>query len=227
VNYFSENIFPRELSSYEKDLLFSVLPENKPGYFRYREIINGLIVAGKGELGESNLILCPRGSEPDSSIPFAPVFALGSVLYENNNADIVIHEEIDNQVEFEISFDKQELNDLKEVSRWSYSNWNPGKKAPGDGSLVREVKISKEQYILAVAPVHKKIWLYESESGINYILPVSNLYSYLMLVKNEKLPEIVHKPALFYTNLDTFSDEELKTAFIAYNKYFKRLKLKS
>ena len=221
------NTFPRELSLTEKDLLFSVLPTNKHGYKRYRDIISNLTVAGKGEFGENNLVLCPVGIESDRTISSAPVFALGSVIYNTNRADIVIHEEADKQIEFEISFEREYQGELVELSRWSYSEWIPGNQAPGDGSYVREISLRNNNYVLAVAPEHKKIWTYESETGINYIIPVSNFYSYLMLVKNIKEKEVVLKPALFYSSLGIYNDEELKTAFFAYNKYFKRLKIKS
>jgi hypothetical protein len=221
------NNFPRNLTSLEEELLFYVLPDNKPGYKKYRDMIGELAVGGRGEFGENNLVLCTSGTEPDRTIPSAPVLALGSVIYKTNRADIVIHEETDNQIEFEISFEKEYMEGMQEITRWSYSEWLPGNTAPGDGSLVREVDLGNNNYILAVAPEHKKIWVFERETGVNYIIPVSNLYSYLMLVKNIKQKEIALKPALFYSSLETYSNEELKTAFIAYNKYFKRLKIKS
>jgi hypothetical protein len=227
VNDLPQHIFPRELTKLEKELLFSVLPEKKPGYNKYRKIINGLVVAGRGMFGGNNLVMCPAGTTPDDTIPSAPVFALGTVIYSSNKADIVIHEEMDKQLEFDISFDNENFSGLKEIKRWGYSDWRPGHKAPGDGSHVREIIIDKNKYVLAIAQVHKKIWLYDYESGVNYIIPVTNFYSYLMLVKNIRQPDIVLKPALFFQNSDSYSDEELKTAFFAYNKYFKRLKLKS
>lgn len=226
MNDLPRNIFPRELTKLEKVLLFSVLPEKKSGYNKYRKIIESLVVAGPGMFGDNNLVMCPPGIKPDDTIPSAPVFALGTVIYNNNKADIVIHEEMDNQLEFDISFDNENTSDLKEIKKWSYSDWKPGQKAPDDGSKVREIIID-QKHVLAIAEEHKKIWLYDSDSGINYIIPVTNMYSYVMLVKNVRQPEIALKPALFFINLDSFGDEELKTAFLAYNKYFKRIKLKS
>ena len=46
--------FPRQLTSIESMLLFSVLPANKIGYNSYRDKINNLVVTGLGRFGGGN-----------------------------------------------------------------------------------------------------------------------------------------------------------------------------
>jgi hypothetical protein len=45
-----------------------------------------------------------------------------------------------------------------------YPEWVPGMKAPGDGSDVREVVVD-EKHVLVLAVVHKRLWLYDNETG--------------------------------------------------------------
>jgi len=46
-----------------------------------------------------------------------------------------------------------------------------------------------------------------------------------MAIKKNRDPEIALKPPRFFTELNSYSKEELGTAFISYNKYMKRLNL--
>ena len=219
----TNDIFPRELSALEKELLFSVLPQEKPGYKIYRDKINGLLVTGSGRFGRGNLYLGKEGTAPDSTLPSAPVLASGTVEFNECTADINIHEEFDEAVEFYIAFSTEEVPRLlHEKKRWSYSDWIPGQKAPYDNAEVREISTGDERYLLAIAPAHKKIWLHETKSGINFLIPVSNLYNYLMLMKNMREANIVSKPALFFENNKSFTDYEIMSAFLVYNKYFKK-----
>ncbi len=220
-----ENIFPRKLTELEKNLLFSILPENKSGYNAYRKKIENLFVIGKGRFGETNLILGKEGNVPDFTIPSPPVFAIGFVYYENNKADIIINEQIDDEIEFDIFFSNALNENLREIKRWSYSEWIPGYNAPGDNSSVREVEIIKNEFLLAIAPGHKKLWLHSYKNGINLLLPVTNFYNYLMLVKNIRSAEIVFKPDRLFSELNSFKDDELIKAFTAYNKYFRHVNL--
>ena len=116
-------------------------------------------------------------------------------------------------------------DNLSEIKRWSYSNWNPGNNAPNDNSEVREIIIEPNKSLLAIAPVHKKIWLHNFENEVNYLLPVTNYYNYLMIVKNIRDPKIILKNKLLFEELNSFTDEELVLAFVSYNKYFRRFKI--
>ncbi len=79
--------------------------------------------------------------------------------------------------------------------------------------------------LLSIAPAHKKIWLYEYETGVNHLIPVTNLYNYLMIVKNIRDIKVAGNQNLFFKDLNSFSDSEIISAFILYNNYFKRFNL--
>jgi hypothetical protein len=218
--------FPRELTSVENMLLFSVLPENKSGYNSYRNKINNLVVTGSGRFGGGNFVLGKKGTEPDLSLPSSPVFAIGTNVYKEAMVDITIHEEIDDEIEYDISASSQNSipETLTEIKKWNYSEWNPGDKAPDDNSDVREIIIN-DDYILAIAPQHKKIWLHEKESGVNFLLPVTNFYNELMRVCNIRDTKIALRPASFFEIHNQFTDDQLILAFFSYNKYLKRVNI--
>ena len=220
----NENRFPRQLTSIENMLLFSVLPQNKIGYKTYRNKINTLVITGSGRFGGGNFVLGKEGTEPDLSFPSSPVFAIGTNVYKEATIDITIHEELDEEIEFDISARNQSSlpEALTEIKKWNYSEWNPGDKAPNDNSFVREITITKDEYILAIAPAHKKIWLHEYKSGINFLIPLTNFYNELMRVSNIKDASIALKPTSFFENIDKFNDEQLMLAFFSYNRYLRK-----
>jgi hypothetical protein len=222
-----ENIFPGKLTDKEKELLFSVLPENKPGYKIYKERIEELFVIGQGRFGNGNFILGMKDDKPDFSLPSAPVFAIGTIVFDKGVIDITIHEEAENKIEFDIAL-KENLkipDKITVIKKWNFSDWIPGQSAPGDNSYVREVIIYPDMYILAIAPSQKKIWLYEKESGVNHILPLSNFFNELIRVLKIKNEEIIKRPAFFFENLNSYKDEQLALAFLGYNKYMHKLKI--
>ena len=216
--------FPRTLTEKEKYLLFKVLPENKPGYKKYREKIEELVVIGHGRFSRDNMILGKPGKKPDLNFPSTPVFATGTVICKETEIDIAIHEEIDNEIEFDISTNNSSKpdDDVTELSNWSYSNWSPGNDAPKDNSPVREVTIIPGKLILSIAPVHKKIWLHNVESGVNHLIPLSNFYNQLMMVKDIRNTRVALNPGVFFKQLYNYSDGDLVSALITYNKYIKR-----
>jgi hypothetical protein len=224
--------FPRRLTNIENQLLFSVLPERKSGYKLYRDKINSLLVIGAGRFGGGNFILGKEDRKPDISLPSSSVFAIGTDIYEEGIIDIIIHEEVDDEIEYDISFqDKNGLNksipdSLTAVKEWNYSEWNPGDNAPDDNSSVREINILDNKYLLAIAPDHKKIWLHEYESGVNFLIPVTNFYNELMRIINVSETKIALNPSSFFASHTNFADEELRSAFISYNRYLKRVNIK-
>lgn len=216
--------FPRELTQQEKYLLFSVLPENKPGYRRYREKIKVLFVTGYGRFKNNNFILGKRDTVPDLSFSSAPVFAAGTIKIPNDEIDILINEETDDEIEFDLTIKNSEIIpvDIKELTRWSYSDWNPGDKSPDDSGEIREVIVYQGNYILVFAPTHKKIWLHENKSGVNYLIPLTNFYNELMGFKRIKDPKEALNPGLLFKKLNDYSDNDLLNAFVLYNKYMRR-----
>lgn len=222
-----EKDFPRKLNDNEKRFILSVLPENKPGYKAVWENIKDLYVIGFGNFGSGDLILGNKEDKPDRSGPSSPVFAVGTIKYSELEIDIIIHEQVENNIEVEISYsnNEQNLNKLSLINQWSYSDWSPGKNAPGDNSIVREVVLVSDMYIIAIAPKHKRLWVHDYNTGVNHLIPVSNFYNHLMIVKGIKKSDAVFKPALLFQELDTFTSNEIISAFLLYNKYLKHIDL--
>jgi hypothetical protein len=223
--------FPRKLKDIEKDLLFFILPSAKPGYHLYRQKINNMNVLGYGRFGDTNLILGFNDDVINVQDASSSVFAAGSIIYENEKIDISINEEIDDRIEFDISPNGyEEFYSLQIIKKWNYSDWMPGQKSPRENSEVREIIIVPNKYIFAAASKEKKLWLYEFESGINYLIPLSNFYNQLMIQKNIRDPKVALKPNLFFESglgsIEKYSDDDLRNAFITYNKYLRRLNIK-
>ena len=198
-----------------------ILPENKPGYNLYRKKIESMLIIGDGNFGEGNYILGLNEPDPDLSFPSAPVFALGTFYSGIEQFDVIIHEEMENKIEIWFGRDVNE-NTGNGFKVKSYSDWIPGMKSPFSDSKVREIIIKSNEFILAVVPEEKKIWLYESASGVNHLIPISNYYNSLMLYRSERNAEKVLNPNLFFDNLGIYNDLELKSAFELYNKYMRR-----
>lgn len=217
--------YPRYLTEEEKYLIFSLLPQNKPGYLEYRNKIESLLVTGTRDNNSSNIFLGLKGTLPDTVSPSTPVFALGTFNFALDLIDIVIHEEIDNEIEIEIEGNVSIVSEQELISLVNYSEWSPGSRSPEKNEIVKEIFIKPTPYLLAISPEERKIWVHNIRTGVNTILPVSNFYNSLMLLKNERKPGIVLNPNLFFNNLESYNNEELVNAFILYNKYMKRFVL--
>lgn len=219
--------FPRELSSSEKKCLFEALPENKMGYKQYREILENLSVIGYGRFGAGNLILGEDDDVVELDIPSAPIFAVANITFNNAKIYVTIHEESNDQVEVDIKNIEGEgvPEEFLPNDVWTYSLWVPGQKAPHDNSEIREIHILKNDIVMAIAPHHKKIWVYNSKSGINHFVPVTNFYNELLLLLNNRDPEKAMDPGRLFSHLSEFTDEQLIQAFLIYNRSWERIDL--
>ncbi len=223
--------FPRTLKEIEKKLLFSILPSGKPGYKMYRDKINNKFVIGFGRFGETNLVLGNKEDKFTVQDASSSIFAAGSIIYNEGKIEISINEEIDDKIEFDISPGEYEnLFNNTEIKRWNYSEWIPGQKSPKGKSNVREIVVVPGKYTLVISSEEKRIWLYEFSSGINYLIPLSNFYNQLMILRNIRDPKIALKPNLFFEqgmgNMSNYTDIDLRNTFITYNKYLRKLDIK-
>jgi hypothetical protein len=220
-------IYPRELTQREKNWLFTMLPEDRPGYKNFRNKISNSVVIGEGRFGEGNFILGNKGDEPDYTISSAPVFAVGQIFCDNCTIDVIIHEEDEGQIEVDISTltgnKPPEKAEMK--SYHTYSEWKPGDSAPGDEAQIREVHLVKNEIVLAIAPSHKKIWVYDNSYMVNHFIPVSNFYNEIMKFDDIKDPKIALDPKRLFNKTNEFSDKEIIAGFISYNKQWKRISL--
>ena len=220
--------FPRRLKEVERELLFYILPAGKGGYKIYRDMIFDKYVIGFGRFGETNLVLGNKDDRFDIQDASSTIFAAGSIIYDTGKIEISINEEIDDRIEFDISpKEYEQLVKEKEIKRWNYSEWVPGMKSPREDSEVREIVIVPDKYVLAISQVEKRIWVYGFETGINYLIPLSNFYNQLMIYKNIRDPKIALKPNLFFEKLQSeYTDIELRNTFITYNKYLRKLDIR-
>lgn len=221
-----ENVFPRDLSKVEKECLSFVLPENKPGYKLYKLLIEESIIHGIAEGNRTGYLLGRRDKIIDDGITPTPLFASGNLLLDNKNVEILIYQVYDEIIEAEINFSDAGINNTRQKSNWTYSDWLPGMASPEDDTPVREIKISGVDYVLAIAEKTKRIWLYEKESGLNHFIPVTNFFNELMRYKNIRDPKIALKPSELFNQIDSYSDDDFRNVLIRYNKYLKRFSIK-
>jgi len=225
----NERKYPRKLSERETEWLFYLLPEDRPLYAGYRVKINSMLVIGEGRFGEGNLVLGHEGDEPDLSYSSLPVFACGQIIYKECRLQISIHEVYDNKIEISISnIGGDKIPDsLTEVSKWSYSYWEPGSASPFEGDRLREINIKKTkgELVLALSPKNNSAWLYEAKTGLNHIIPVTNFINELLRGNTSIDKTKGINIAYVFENLNRFTDDEFIKALVQYNKQWKKVEL--
>lgn len=219
-------LYPRPLRAKELDLLEFVLPADRVGYREYRDLIRMMVVLGQGRRGKGNLVLGFDGDTADVSSPLAPVVGYGMMETTRDIFSITVREYIGKQIDVEIvSTIGEEVPDhFEEKRRWTYSSWAPGDPSPATGETVREVIIAAD-LVLAIAAGEKRLWVHHRRKGMNLLIPITNFYNELMLHKGIRDPKIALVPGLFFGNLQTYRDDELQAAFVAYNKIMKKVDL--
>jgi len=210
--------YPRRLRQKEQELVEWVLPGDRPGYKHYRDLIAGMIVLAEGRRGTGNLVLGFHGDIADVTAPLAPVIAYGMLETTRDKFSITVRECVGEQIDIEIVSNRgDEIADsYEEKQRWTYSTWLPGMPSPATHQPVREVVIDNNR-ILAVARQERRLWVYDGNTGVNHLIPITNFYNDLMLVKRIRDPGVALKSDMFFEHLDTYSDAELRSSFIAYN----------
>jgi len=216
--------YPRPLRPKERDLLDTVLPADSPGYGRYHERLKAMRVIARGRRGEGDLILGFPGDCADVTSPLAPVIAYGMVETTQGAYSITVREESGEQVNVEIvSGTGEEIPDhYEEKRRWTYSSWRPGLVSPATGTAVREVAIGPS-FTLAFSPAEKRIWMHDRATGFVHLIPITNFHNELMLWKGIRDPGTVLRSTLFWEGLPSYADEDLRRAFVAYNRLKRRV----
>ncbi len=208
--------FPRELTVDEKELLLFVLPEDSTGYGEYRRHVSSMVALAEGRRGAGNLVLGYVGDAADITSPLPTVVAYGMVETTRGTVSITVRELVDNQLDIEIIRDNGPTVPGEEKRRWTYSSWVPGEPSPSSGVAVREVTIDPE-HLLAIDPSDRRIWICDRSREMNVLVPITNFYNELMLTKGIRDPEVALKSSRFFSDLSTYSDDDLRMAFFAYN----------
>lgn len=215
----TNGLYPRPLRIKEKEMLESVLPSDRAGYLEYRQLIDKMVVLGEGRRGKGNLILGFEGDKPDITSPLAPVIAFGILETDRGEFSITVRQYIGRQIDVEIvSQREEELPDsFDEKRRWTFSSWMPGLPSPRSGEHLREVIITNN-LTLAISPTDRRLWLYDHRTGMNHLIPITSFYGELMVRRKDRDIKVVPQPDRFFTDLDKFADEEMRLAFLSYNK---------
>jgi hypothetical protein len=212
------------LTAREREWIDWILPSERAGYNRYREMLGSMKVIGVGRRGPGEMIMGHEGSEIDISVPLPPVLAYGAIETNFGTISVTIREPLDDQISVEIVNQRSDEipEEFEEAKRWTYSTWLPGMACPQCGKPVREVAIRmvndpRPHHVLAVCADNGRLWLYAEPDQINHLIPVTNFYNELMLHRNIRDPRIALDSKKLFSELASFSDDDLTRAFITYN----------
>ena len=223
-------LFPRPLTTFERETLLWLLPIARSGYNKYRKYISEWVVVGEGRRGTGNYILAERNVRPDVESPLPQVFAYGVIEAENEKISTTLRELFEDQLEYEIVSLNDDMipQNLTVLRRWNFSLWSPSQPCPACGSALREVTIRRESggdTTLAVCRADKRLWIFDALDGVNHLIPVTNFHNALMLHKNIRDPKTALAAENFFRQLHTFSDADLGAAFVQYNNLRRKLDL--
>ncbi|HUL42929.1 MAG TPA: hypothetical protein VLY03_01090 [Bacteroidota bacterium] len=208
----------------EREWIQWILPAERTGYSAYRHSIERMVILGEGRRGKGEMILGYEDETVDLSAPLAPVFAYGVIETDFGLISITLREIENDQASVEIvSHRAEEIPEIFEESRrWTYSTWTPGHPCPQCVLSVREVQVhssdvSGRSLVLAICKRDLRLWVYDSEDGVNRLIPVTNYYNELMLHKGIRDPDIALDAKRFFRELEKYSDADLARAFLTYN----------
>jgi hypothetical protein len=226
----SQERFPRELDALEREMLLWVLPEQRPGYAEYRKLIESWPVVAVGRRGEGNLILAEAGWNVDIESPLPQLFAYGVVEHEQGRLTISVRERVGMQLEFELegASDRTTVAAFREIRRWSYSEWLPSQHCPSCRSNLREINLTTtnaQTLVLVLCSQDRRIWVYDTRSGINALIPVTGFYNELMLQMGIKDPRIALDPTRLFSAPEAQSDSDMIRAFASYNRVRNKIAL--
>ena len=215
-------LLPRDLAPIERELLLWVLPENRPGYGLYRNLIQTWKVTAQGRRGEGNYIMAPPGTIADNDSPLPQVFAYGVAETTKGEVAVTVRERLGDQVEYEIVYPRGERVSLgfEEIRRWTFSTWNSSQPCPMCSTRVREVHMKSRlgrNLVLAICVVDRRLWVYDGATGVNHPIPVTNIYNELAMQSKMKDPRVAFDSWRLFSDLPSFSDADLTKAFASYN----------
>ncbi len=220
--------YPRDLRAEERTLLHMVLPQERPGYRKYRELMDGMKVIGEGRRGRGNIVLGRPGETPDLGSPLPPVVAYGAVEREEESLSVTVREVVGEQIDVEIvpSRGGAPVPRVSGGRMWTYSTWRPGSPSPFTGTPLREVAI-EAGIVLAISRDEGRLWVFDATSGMNILIPITNFYNELMLHKRIRDPKVALSSNRFFPHLEEYTDDDLRAAFLAYNKVRRKVDVQS
>jgi|GEM_PF-5576219 len=207
--YFHSENLPRNFSKAEIDLLGKVFPGNSEHYTSYYNLLKNWYICKIVQSDPVKLYLCPdKKSKPDYFM--MPVFTLGGVNTSAGYYEFVFFENNGDTILIEYSF-----SGIKSREDYSIAKWLRGEKSPFGGEL-RLVEISSGKIFFVLDVDSKKIWIHDSERGINFVITVTSFYNMLMASENIKDPNTAFNFSLLFGG--KFNNEQIRRAGALYIK---------
>jgi hypothetical protein len=223
-------VFPRGLTDGELRILRWVLPEGRPGYERYRELLQRWAVVGARPWNDRSYILASTDSHFDLEAPQEQIVALGVMGAGSTTMVVTVRQLRGEQVEFELAGPEpaSSIAEFERLPRWRLSAWASSFSCPECGRKPREVAMQTEsgrRLVLALCAEDHRLWVFDQHSGMNLPLPLTRFYNELMLQLRIQDPRVVLHPERFFVDLAMYSDPSLIKAFEAYNRIRGRIDL--
>ena len=70
---------------------------------------------------------------------------------------------------------------------------------------------------LAICRDDRRLWVYDSATGVNHPVPLTNFYNELMIWKHVRDPNVAFSSHRLFERLEEFTDSDLAGAFSTYN----------
>lgn len=236
----------RPLSAREREWCEWLLPRHRPAYASLIDAIERLEVIGIGRWGAGDLVLGANGQSVDLEAPMEPVAAYGEIVFDDEAvlSVSVHHPDDESRIELHVSGPALDrLDERTERSRWCYSYWRPGEPAPSGGGPPRQVRLDAasaatsaeatstdatsagaiDELVLALDSTRRVMWLHDERTGGNTLVPVTNFYNELMLLKGVRDPAIALAHRRLFEVPEENSDAELRAAFVRYNRTWRKV----
>jgi len=215
---------PTPLSAVEHSWLEWVLPEHSAACMAMRKRIEGLaLIGGRSEENEE-LVFGNPGDAVDSDFAPAAVFAIGVIVFPKRRVTLTVHDEADGQIAVRIS-PRISPNGEAEIRRWSLSHWAPGAPGPERGADVRLIGVAGTEFVLALCPAERRLWLHDRSVRHNRLLPATAIYNHLMQVLNIRDGGRVLAPERLFSDHTDFSDIDFIRALRRYGERSGRITL--
>jgi hypothetical protein len=187
-------------------------------------MVGKMVVLGQGRRGTGNIVLGFSPDFPDHTSPLPSLVAFGMVETTQDTFSVTVRECTGNQIDIELVSSKEgEIPDhFEEKRRWTYSTWIPGMPSPHSGESVREVHVDGA-ITLAISPEELRLWIHDRRTGMVHLIPVTPYYNALMIRNQVRDPEIVLDSHRLFTDMGSYSDDDLRNAFIMYNTVKRRV----
>jgi hypothetical protein len=228
----SRSHFPRALTGQELAWLDFLLPADRPGYAEARHHLDGLLVLGEGRWGAGDFILGNPAGEIDPTEGMRPVVSYGELAGHAADGKVdtitlAIHEpNSEGLVEFQVASvsGASVPEGFVAESRWSYSYWSPGENCPATGEPVREIPLNDaSDLLLVISPAKRVLWMFDAVQRTSRLIPVTNFYNELMLLKGIRDPSIAFDHHRLFTGMNGYADSDLRAAYIRYNNTFRKV----